>query len=177
VAQEIAPDARIVYIDNDPMVLAHARTLLSGTAHGVTAYVDADAHDPAGILRAAADTLDLDRPVGVLLLGILNFILDDDEAERVVSSLVAAIPSGSYVAITHPTLEVGGEGNREAIAHFNAHATPPITARSSEQVRRFFTDLQLLEPGVVPCSQWRPGDVEVGSVAPVPQLAGVGVKE
>jgi hypothetical protein len=105
VAQETAPEARVVYVDNDPLVLTHARALLTGTPEGATAYIDADAHDPEYILRRAADVLDFGQPVAVMLLGILNFILDGDHARRVVSVLVDAVPPGSYVTITHPTLE------------------------------------------------------------------------
>ncbi|MDI3404615.1 SAM-dependent methyltransferase [Streptomyces cavernicola] len=155
VAQRIAPDSRIVYVDNDPTVLAHARALLTSTPEGATSYVDADAHDPDAILRAAADTLDLDRPVAVILLGLLNFILDTEKATDIVRRLVAAVPSGSYLVITHPTLELGGAGNAEAMAFWNENAKPPITARTGQEVAAFFDGLELLPPGLVSCSRWR----------------------
>ncbi|MEU7029882.1 SAM-dependent methyltransferase [Streptomyces sp. NPDC046275] len=157
VAQRIAPDARIVYVDNDPIVLTHARALLTGTPEGATAYVDADARDPERILAAAAGTLDLTRPVAVLILGILNFVLDLDEARSVVRTLMAAVPSGSYLVITHPTYdpEVGGEANVAAMEFWNAHATPPITARSRAEFAGFLDGLDVLEPGIVSCSRWR----------------------
>jgi O-methyltransferase involved in polyketide biosynthesis len=176
VAQKIAPDARVVYVDNDPLVLAHARALLVGTPQGRTAYVDADAHRPEDILRAASDTLDFSRPVAVMLLGLLNFILDDADAKRVVSALVSAVPAGSYLVITHPTLEVGGQANADAMRFWNENATPPITARSSAQIARFFEGMQLLDPGIVPCSRWRPMARELGNDITVPQLAGVARK-
>jgi O-methyltransferase involved in polyketide biosynthesis len=176
VAQRIAPESRIVYVDNDPLVLAHARALLTSTSEGKTVYIDADAHDPDSILQITADTLDFDRPVGIMLLGILNFILDTAEASAVVSALVDAVPSGSFVAITHPTLELGGEANVKAMAFWNENAKPPITARTRTQFAHFFDGLELLEPGIVPCSRWRPDGVDIGAAADVPQFGAVARK-
>ncbi|WP_374985606.1 SAM-dependent methyltransferase [Streptomyces fradiae] len=159
VAQRAAPDARIVYVDNDPIVLTHARALLTGTPQGATEYVDADAHHPEAILAAAGRTLDLGRPVAVMMLGILNFVLDTDEARRIVRTLMAAVPSGSHLVLTHPTAdpELGGEDNVAAMEFWNANATPPITARTREEFTSFLEGLEVLEPGVVSCSRWRPG--------------------
>ncbi|MFM9371083.1 SAM-dependent methyltransferase [Streptomyces sp. Da 82-17] len=154
VAQRIAPDSRIVYVDNDPTVLAHARALLTSSPEGATQYVDADAHDPDAILRAATETLDFDRPVAVILLGILNFVLDTEKATDIVRRLVAAVPSGSYLVVTHPTLELGGAGNAEAMAFWNENAKPPITARTGQEIAAFFDGLELLPPGLVSCSRW-----------------------
>ncbi|MGP3977415.1 SAM-dependent methyltransferase [Streptomyces sp. 8N114] len=159
VAQRIAPTSRIVYVDNDPTVLTHARALLAGSLEGETDYIDADAHQPQAILDAATDTLDFAEPVAVILLGILNFIADTDEATAIVETLTAAVPSGSYLALTHPTLELGGTGNIEAMRFWNENATPPITARTGAEVARFFQGLELLEPGIVSCARWRPGYV------------------
>ncbi|MFF4413411.1 SAM-dependent methyltransferase [Streptosporangium sp. NPDC001559] len=164
VAQRLAPESRIVYVDNDPLVLVHARALLTSTPEGATDYIDADARDTATILREAARTLDLDRPVAVMLLGILNFILDTDEALSIVRGLMAAVPSGSYLVLTHPTLELGGEANVEAMRFWNEHATPPITARSGEEIARFFDGLEILDPGLVSCSLWRPDLPEIGEL-------------
>ena len=177
VAQRIAPEARIVYVDNDPIVLTHARALLSGTAEGATAYIDADAHDPASILAGAARTLDFSRPVAVILLGILNFVPDTDRARDVVRSLVDAVPSGSHVALTHPTLELGGQSNAEAMRFWNENATPPIVARSEAEIAGFLEGLEILEPGIVSCSRWRP-TAEDGSrqAAVVPQFGVVARK-
>ncbi|WMX44812.1 SAM-dependent methyltransferase [Streptomyces roseicoloratus] len=157
VAQRVAPESRIVYVDNDPIVLTHARALLTSSPEGVTEYVDADAHDPEAILRAAAGTLDLERPVAVLMLGILNFVLDGDEARSIVRTLMDAVPSGSYLALTHPTddADLGGEANVAAMEFWNAHATPPITARGRAGFARFLDGLDLLEPGIVSCARWR----------------------
>lgn len=155
VAQRIAPDARVVYVDNDPIVLTHARALLTSSAEGRTNYVDADARDPRAIIEAASETLDFDRPVAIMLLGILNFVLDTEEATSIVRELVDAVPSGSYVVLTHPTLELGGEGNTEAMAFWNENAKPPITARSGAEVAAFLDGLELVEPGLVSCARWR----------------------
>ncbi|MFE9337611.1 SAM-dependent methyltransferase [Streptomyces sp. NPDC007063] len=157
VAQRTAPTARIVYVDNDPTVLTHARALLVGSPEGVTDYIAADVHQPRAILDAAEDTLDFTRPVAVILLGVLNFVADTDEAEQIVRTLMSAVPSGSFLALTHPTLELGGEANVEAMEFWNENATPPITARARTQVARFFRGLELLEPGIVSCARWRPG--------------------
>ncbi|MDT0345998.1 SAM-dependent methyltransferase [Streptomyces litchfieldiae] len=155
VAQSQAPDARVVYVDNDPLVLAHARALLVGTQEGVTDYIDADVHDPEPILRAASKTLNFEQPVAIMLLGILNFVLDTEEAVAVVTRLVDAVPSGSYLVLTHPTTELGGAANEEAMRFWNENAVPPITARSGAEIRRLLSGVELLEPGLVSCSEWR----------------------
>jgi hypothetical protein len=175
IAQRIAPESRIVYVDNDPIVLAHARTLLTGTPEGATDYVDADVHDPDALLERAALTLDFDRPVAVMLLGILNFVLDTDKARDVVRRVMAAVPSGSHLVLTHPTFDadLGGEGQIPAMRFWNENATPPITARSGEDIAAFFEGLELLEPGLVSCSRWR---AEPDSPAVVPQFGAVAVK-
>jgi O-methyltransferase involved in polyketide biosynthesis len=156
VAQATARECRIVYTDNDPMVLAHARALLTSTPEGITEYIDADARDTDTILARAKPTLDFSQPVAVMLLGILNFIDDDDEAQGIVDRLMAAVPSGSYLAIAHPTTEVNPEASRQAQEMWNAAAKPPITLRSHAQLSRFFAGLDLLEPGIVGCTKWRP---------------------
>lgn len=155
VAQRIAPDARIVYVDNDPIVLAHARALLTSSPEGATEYLDADAHDPESIVSSVGATLDLTRPVAVMMLGILNFVMDTDEARSIVRRLMEAVPSGSYLVLTHPTLELGGEGNAAAMAFWNENATPPITARSRAEFASFCEGLDVLEPGIVSCARWR----------------------
>ncbi|MFF5208366.1 SAM-dependent methyltransferase [Streptosporangium sp. NPDC000396] len=177
VAQRVAPESRIVYVDNDPLVLVHARALLTSTPEGVTDYIDADAHDPDKILRAAAKTLDLTRPVAVMLLGILNFILDTGKAQEIVKRLIDAVPSGSYLVLTHPTLELGGEGNIEAMRFWNENATPPITARTGQEIARFLDGLEVLEPGMVSCSRWRPELVDIDDApAEVAQFGAVARK-
>ncbi|MEU8630111.1 SAM-dependent methyltransferase [Streptomyces sp. NPDC048669] len=165
VAQHTAPDARVVYVDNDPIVLAHARSLLTSSPEGATEYIDADARHPEQILRAARPTLDLERPVAVMLLGILNFVLDPDEALRIVRQLMDAVPSGSYLVLTHPTLELGGEGNEAAMRFWNENATPPITARGRFEFAAFLSGMDLVEPGIVSCARWRPAPGGGGEVA------------
>ncbi|MEU6846421.1 SAM-dependent methyltransferase [Streptomyces sp. NPDC046716] len=162
VAQRIAPDSRVVYVDNDPIVLTHARALLTSSAQGATSYVDADAHDPQAIIEAAQGTLDFDEPVAIMLLGILNFVLDTEKATSIVRDLVAAVPSGSYLVLTHPTLELGGEGNEAAMKFWNENATPPITARTGAEVSAFLDGLDLVEPGLVSCARWRTEGTEEG---------------
>ncbi|GGQ76142.1 MULTISPECIES: SAM-dependent methyltransferase [Streptomyces] len=175
IAQRVAPDSRIVYVDNDPIVLAHARTLLTGTTQGVTDYIDADVHDPAQILERASATLDFTRPVAVMMLGILNFVLDLDAARNIVREVMADVPAGSFLVLTHPThdSEVGGEGQIAAMKFWNENATPPITARGGAEIAGFFEGLELLEPGLVSCSRWRG---EADSLAVVPQYGAVAVK-
>ena len=155
VAQTIAPESRVVYVDNDPLVLVHARALLTSSPGGATDYIEADARGPEAILTKARHTLDFDRPVAIMLLGILNFVQDTDQAQAIVDQLVAAVPAGSYLALTHPTLELGGEANVEAMAFWNAHATPPIRARTGAELARFCQGLDLIDPGLVSCSLWR----------------------
>lgn len=175
VAQSVAPECRIVYADNDPMVLAHARALLTSSPQGATDYIDADARDTDLILRVAARTLDFTRPVAVMLLGILNFIGDDDEARGVVDRLMAAVPSGSYLAIAFPTMEVNPEECDRAVKLWNETATPPITMRSKAELAGFLTGLEVLDPGVVSCSRWRPAADEADAPE-VNQFCGVGRK-
>ena len=175
IAQRIAPESRIVYVDNDPIVLAHARTLLTGTDQGGTDYIDADAHDPEAILERAAGTLDFTEPVAVMMLGILNFVLDTEAARDIARRIMATVPTGSYLVLTHPTFdaELGGEGQIPAMKFWNENATPPITARSGADIASFFEGLDLLEPGLVSCSRWRP---EADSPAVVPQFGAIAVK-
>ncbi|MEV5437051.1 SAM-dependent methyltransferase [Streptomyces sp. NPDC052682] len=174
IAQRIAPDARIVYVDNDPIVLAHARTLLTGTGEGVTDYIDADVHRPQTILERAGRTLDFTQPVAVMMLGILNFVLDTGKARDIVREVMAVVPSGSFLVLTHPTFDadLGGEGQIPAMTFWNENATPPITARSGADIAAFFEGLELLEPGLVSCSQWRAQQAQT----PVPQYGAVAVK-
>ncbi|WP_051366519.1 SAM-dependent methyltransferase [Hamadaea tsunoensis] len=156
VAQRANPAARIVYVDNDPMVLVHARALLTSTPEGATNYIDADVRRPDAILAAAAETLDFDQPVAVMLLGIMNFVVDDDEAYAIVRKLVDAVPAGSYLVLSHPTKEVHAEAVEQAMQMWNSSGSAPICSRTPEQIARFFDGLEILEPGIVTASQWRP---------------------
>jgi len=176
VAQRVAPGTRVVYVDNDPVVLAHARALLTSTK-AVTAYVDADLHDPDEILAAAGRTLDFTRPIGLMMLGILGHIGDDDEARSIVKRLLDALPSGSYLTIcdgTNDLFEAGVEAQRL----YNESGAVPYRLRSAQQIADFFEGLELVEPGVVSCPRWRPDPVDVGRDLPpeMDQVAGVGRK-
>ncbi|WP_433331673.1 SAM-dependent methyltransferase [Spirillospora sp. CA-294931] len=170
VAQRVAPEARVVYVDNDPLVLTHARALLTSTPEGATDYVEADAHDPETILERAGETLDFGKPVAIMMLGILNFILDTREAGRIVDRLVEAVPDGSYLALTHPTLELGGRGNVEAMRFWNENAKPPIRARTGAEIEGFLHGLELVEPGLVSCAQWRDDSEVVAQYAAVARI-------
>jgi O-methyltransferase involved in polyketide biosynthesis len=182
VAQRVAPGSRIVYVDNDPLVLAHARALLTSTPEGRCDYIDGDLRDPDNILARAAQTLDFGQPVALMLLGILHHIPDTDEAYLIVGRLAAALVPGSYVAINHSTSAVSGAAMEEAVAHWNQVGTPSMTLRTPRQIARFFDGLDLVAPGVVSCSRWRPGPIPpansrwAGQPVEVDEFAGVARK-
>ncbi|MFW5417088.1 SAM-dependent methyltransferase [Nocardiopsis sp. CNT-189] len=174
VAQRLAPGARIVYVDNDPLVMVHARALLTGTAEGATAYVEADLRDPEAILAESAKTLDFGRPVGLMLLGVVNHILDTEESRAAVSRLTGALPAGSFLVLTHSTAEVHGEPMLEAMREMNERGGTPITARTRTEIERYFDGTELLDPGVVSCSRWRPEPSGPGLPPEVYLFGGVG---
>jgi hypothetical protein len=177
VAQQTAPAARIVYVDNDPLVLAHARALLTSTPEGACDYIEADLREPETILSEAARTLDLTQPVALLLLGVLHHISDTEEAYSIVSRLTAALAPGSFLAINHSTSAVSGAAMEEAVAHWNRVGTPSMTLRSPQQIARFFDGMDLLDPGVVSCSRWRPDTSPTGDQPPeVDEFCGVARK-
>jgi hypothetical protein len=158
IAQSIEPSARIVYVDNDPIVLAHARALLPSDPAGRTAYLHADLHDPERIL-ADPDlrrTLDLSRPVALMLVAIMHFIEDDADPYGIVGRLLAELPSGSHIVMTHATGDhLTAERHAEA-REGNARSGVPFRLRSREEFARFFTGLELLPPGVGSVVDWRP---------------------
>ncbi|GAA1028584.1 SAM-dependent methyltransferase [Virgisporangium ochraceum] len=176
VAQRIAPSTRIVYVDNDPLVLAHARALLTSHPEGATDYLDADLRDTDKVLEAAARTLDFDRPIAVMLLGVLNFVPDNDDAIALVKRLVDAVPSGSFVAISHPTTEINGEVMTEALRLWNEGPAAKMVLRTQAEVATFFPGLEMLEPGVVTCSRWHPDPEHDKVTVEVPHYGGVGRK-
>jgi O-methyltransferase involved in polyketide biosynthesis len=176
VAQSVASDSRIVYVDNDPLVLVYARALLTGTPEGATDYIDADLRDPDRILDAARQTLDFTRPIAIMLLGIVNFVVDDDEAYAVVRRLVRAVPPGSYLVLSHPTKQVNPEAVERSMRMWNESGAAPITARTPDQIGRYFDGLELLEPGVVTCSHWRPDPDYPGITDEVSEYCAVGRK-
>jgi S-adenosyl methyltransferase len=177
VAQRVAPDCRVVYVDNDPVVLAHARALLTGPPEGVIDYVDADLRQPLAILTEAARTLDFGQPVALLLLGVLHHVGDADDPFEIVRQLTGALAPGSFVAINHATNAVYGAASDEAVRLWNAHGTPPITLRSPQQIGRFFDGLQLVKPGLVSCSRWRPEATPWGPAVEVDEFCGVAGKQ
>jgi trans-aconitate methyltransferase len=177
VAQRVAPQARIVYADNDPLVLAHARALLTSTDEGACDYIDGDLREPDEILAKAAQTLDLAKPTALMLLGILHHIPDTDEAYAIVRRLTAALAPGSFLVVNHSTSAVHGAAMEEAVRHWNRVGTPSMTLRTPEQIARFFDGLELLAPGIVSCSRWRPHlTSSAGQPAEVDEFCGVARK-
>jgi len=164
VAQSIIPAARIVYVDNDPIVLAHARALLSSSPEGKTAYIDADLREPGMILPAAAGTLEFGQPIAVMLVGVLHLIPDEASPAGIIHRLMDAMPPGSYLAITQPASDVRRQLVARGAQAYNAHVVTPQTRRSQAEVTRFFAGLELVPPGVVQLDQWRPdlGDGDEG---------------
>ncbi|GCB51713.1 hypothetical protein SNL152K_9069 [Streptomyces sp. NL15-2K] len=153
VAQRVAPDARIVYVDNDPIVLAHANALLTSTPEGKTAYLDADLYDPDAVLEAAG-TLDLSRPVALMILNTLGHVADYEQARDLVRRLMAGLPSGSHLVISDSTAT--SEGMIAASAAYNASGAVPYHVRGIEEIAGFFDGLELVDPGVVQVTRWRP---------------------
>jgi O-methyltransferase involved in polyketide biosynthesis len=174
VAQRVAPESRIVYVDNDPIVLVHARALLSSTPEGATAYIDADLRDTDKILQAAAETLDFTQPIAIMLMGILGHIEDDDQARSIVNRLVGAVGSGSYLTINDGTDT--SEEVVEAARIWNQSANPTYHLRSPDRIARFFDGLELVEPGVVSPPRWRPEPSPSGLPAEIDSFCGVGRK-
>jgi S-adenosyl methyltransferase len=174
VAQQVAPESRIVYVDNDPIVLVHARALLTSTPEGATAYIDADLRDPERIIRETGRTLDFGEPIAIMLMGILGHIADDDEAQSIVRRLVGAVPSGSYLTVNDGTDT--SEEVVEAARLWNLSAKPTYHLRSPDRIARFFDGLELVEPGVVSPPQWRPEPSPSGLPAEIDSRCGVGRK-
>ncbi|MFC9930369.1 SAM-dependent methyltransferase [Streptomyces sp. NPDC127190] len=174
IAQSVAPDARVVYVDNDPIVLVHAQALLRGTPEGVTEYVQADARDPRAILEQAARVLDLDRPVALSLIALLHFIADEDGAHDLVSTLVDALAPGSCLVLSTMTADFEPENVRKGIAAYAAGGVT-LVARSQKEVAAFFRGLELLDPGVVSVADWRPQTAPDGA-GPISLYGAVGRK-
>ncbi|MUL42945.1 SAM-dependent methyltransferase [Streptomonospora sp. PA3] len=176
VAQRLAPESRVVYVDNDPLVLVHAQALLVGTPEGATDYVSADVHDPGTVLREAARTLDFTRPVGLMMLGILNYVIGADEARSIVGELMGALPSGSHLVIGHPTADYDPEGMAELLRIWNSANPAEMRARNRTEVAALLDGLEPLEPGVVPASRWRPTAGTLYADRDVSQLCAVARK-
>lgn len=160
VAQSIAPDALVCYVDRDPVVFGHARALLASGPHGRTSYLEADLRDTGKILAEAASMLDLTQPVAVLLNGVLQFIPDDADPGGIVTMLVDAMPPGSFLVLSHPASDLGREARPDPGSPLGRLLAGPVTRRSHDQVSRFFDGLRLLPPGLVRLPEWRPDPAE-----------------
>jgi hypothetical protein len=157
VAQRAAPQARVVYVDSDPIVLAHARALLTSSPQGATHYVDADLRDTDKICEQAAEILDFGAPLAILLIGVLHCIPDADDPAGIVAALVDVMPPGSYLVIAHPASDIHSSQVTTAADRMNPLMLEPVTLRTHDQVGRFFQGLDLVEPGLVQLHRWRPG--------------------
>ena len=157
VAQEVAPESRVLYVDNDPIVLAHARALMAGTAEGPVAFIQADLREPEAILGdpAVAGTLDLAQPVGLVLIGVMHHLRDDDDPRRIVATLVDALAPGSYLVLSQSTPDFDPDAMR-ALAAASEQGGIPNVPRSLADTEPFFAGLELVEPGLVPMATWRP---------------------
>jgi hypothetical protein len=174
VAQREAPDSRIVYVDNDPIVLRHAQALLTSTPEGACDYIQADLSAPETILADAARTLDFDRPVALMLLAVLQFALDEQDPYGLVARLTAALPSGSYLVISHPTDDFN-PNRGESMTVYNERSVDQAVVRDKAETARFFDGLDLLDPGVVPVAEWRP-DSDATAAKPSSMWCGVARK-
>lgn len=177
VAQQIAAETRVLYVDNDPVVLAHARALMTGSEAGKTAFIMADLREPEAILASPslASTLDLAKPVALMLVGILHHLHNDEHPQRIVETLLAALPSGSYLSVTHPSADFDAEG-MTALAATAEQSGIAYVPRSRAEVEDFFAGLELVEPGVVPILGWRPDSDTSTDVNSVYGWAAVGRK-
>ena len=174
VAQREAPDSRIVYVDNDPIVLIHAQALLKSTSEGACDYIQADLREPDTIFAGARRTIDFSKPVALMLLAVLQFILDEQDPYGLVSRLMAELPSGSYLVISHPTDDFN-PNRGESMKVYNERSAEQATVRDKEATARFFQGLELVEPGVVPVAQWRP-DSDITATRPSSMWCGVARK-
>jgi len=174
VAQRHAPDSRVVYVDNDPVVLAHARALLTSDPAGATDYIDADARDTSTILGQAANTLDFSKPVAIILVGLLHCIPDADDPAGLVTKLMDAVPPGSYLTISHPASDIHAEAMAKGGAMMNRSLATPVTFRPRPFVAGLFEGYELVDPGLVPTTQWRP--LPGADTAPMPGWVGVARK-
>jgi nucleotide-binding universal stress UspA family protein len=177
IAQKLAPESRIVYVDDDAVVLAHAHRLRKSTPEGATAYVDADPRQVDKVLRQAPDTLDMSQPIAVTLFGTLHHVLDEDEPHKIVSRLVDAVPSGSYLAISHLTADIMTEAVTEAAKRINESGTGfRLIVRSGEAILRFFDGLDMVEPGLVTADAWRPDGASDSGGWEMPYYVAIGRK-
>ena len=177
IAQAVAPESRIVYVDNDPIVLAHARALLASTPQGACAYLDADLKDTGGILREAARTLDFAEPVAVLFIGVLHLVSDEEDPGRILAEMVGATVPGSYLALTQPARDVNADEVAEGARRYNERVKVPQTRRTYAETLRFFDGMQVVPPGLVQCHRWRPDPGTAGLEENVSAWGGAARKE
>jgi SAM-dependent methyltransferase len=168
VAQDVARECRVVYVDNDPIVLSHARALLTSEPEGATAYLDEDLRNVAEIIRAAGGTLRFSEPVAVMLIGILHCIPDEDDPAGVIRQLMDAVPPGSYLAISHPANDINSPGVRRLASRLNELMPVKLRFRSRAEVAALFDGLELVEPGLIRAPEWRPdSDADLDNPAAV----------
>jgi len=165
VAQAVAPESKIVYVDNDPLVMTHARALLTSTPEGRTAYLEADLNEPGRILAdpMLSETLDMSQPVGLMLIAVLHFVHGHGAAKPIVRELLDALPSGSYLVATHATSDFGTPQQQELYQRLIDEGKSDVWTRGRDEFAELFDGLELVEPGVVPASEWRP---EPGTTIP-----------
>jgi hypothetical protein len=166
VAQQVNPKAAVVYVDNDPIVLAHARALMAGPGHGATTVLQADLREPAAILAdpRVREVLDLDRPVALMLVAVLHFVDEELDPYGLVATLLAALPAGSYLIVTHATGDFDPPATAEAGKEVYRKAAAQVSPRTKDQVARFVEGLETVEPGLVPLSEWRPESADQAAV-------------
>ncbi len=176
IAQQVDPASRVVYVDNDPIVLAHARALLVSGPQGATAYIDADLRDPDAIFRHPdlRDLIDFDQPVGLLMIAVLHFITDEDDPWGLVSRYRSYLPAGSQIAIAHATSEDRPAEAVRKMTDVYKKASAPFNFRTRKQILALFDGFSLLDPGLVHCPEWRPGPDARTSPSAGWNLAGVG---
>ena len=164
VAQQEAPDVRVVYVDKDPVVLAHAHVLLMGGADGSTVYIQEDFRNPERVLEGAAATLDPGRPVAVMMVGLLHHLRDSDDPAELVARLMAGVPAGSHLAVSHLARDIHAEGYADAGEHLDDAMEEPLVFRTYDEVAAFFAGLELVDPGVVQVDTWRPADASAPAI-------------
>jgi hypothetical protein len=176
VAQDVAPLARVVYVDYDPIVISHARALLTSSAEGTTGYVQADLRDTDAILASAAATLDFDQPVAIMLLAILHFIPDEEDPWEIVGRLMSAVPSGSYLMISHGASDIQVQAGAQFMRRYRELTKRPLFLRTHAEIARFLDRLPLIGPGVVPVSQWGVPGAEAEPETGMAAYCGIGRK-
>jgi hypothetical protein len=176
IAQQAAPEARVVYADNDPLVMTYARALLTSGRHGTCGHVTADIRDPADVIAGAAATLNFTEPVAVLMVNVLTYVTDDAAAEAIVGRFTHALAVGSYVVLCHATAEVSADQMRAAVHHWNQRTATPAVLRTGADLARLLNGLELTDPGVVSCPRWRPDISGWGDPEDMPHLCAVARK-